>query len=92
MGVGLVHAIARAQERYGLTLGRGDLLALEGRLAGGAGVLVRRQADGMEVRLLDVGATVTAIVFCPTVGRIFTFLAPKHMTSVERKRHRRRPR
>lgn len=80
-GESAIHPIVRLFERYGVILSLRGLRELEARLMNGAGVILRKEKDGGDVRMIDLGERVVIVAFS---GRaVKTFLPP---TRLSRKR------
>lgn len=67
------HACLRAFERYGIVLDLEALQAVEARLAGGEGMILRRDPDGSVVTVVRIQEQLATVVFNPKQGRIITF-------------------
>lgn len=74
------HAIERALERYGIVLA---MAALEAKLAAGDGVILRRDRDGSDVRVIRVEGQLVTVAFYN--GRLKTFLPAD--TPYRKRRH-----
>lgn len=68
------HPRTRYRERYGSELSAAELRALEGRLAAGEGMTLRRQADGVDIRVLRLVDDLVTVAFDVAAGRVKTFL------------------
>lgn len=71
------HAIERAWERYGVDLAANDLARLELDCREGRSVLMRRERDGSETRIVRFRGTAMVAVYWPNTGTIATFLPPR---------------
>lgn len=73
------HRIQRAQERYGITLAKPDLRAIERQIASGQSVRIWQHANQTSRHLVRHGETVMVCVWGPNPygGRqLITFLPP----------------
>jgi hypothetical protein len=77
------HAIGRAKERYGLTLDRPALRAIEARLAAGEGMILRKNQDGSTVQVIRVQEQLVTVVLAKD-GHIKTF--PPKEAALRRRR------
>lgn len=69
-----IHAIVRAEERYGLILTPADLLACERQIRAGYAQLVARLNPRGEVWLVEHQGVVMRAIYNPTLLQISTFL------------------
>lgn len=67
------HPQARYLERYGVPLSDAGMRAIEVRLSAGEGMLLRREPDGSEVRVVSHNGKLIVAV-CGASGRLKTFL------------------
>ena len=70
-----LHACERALERYGITISVGELRVVEDKIRAGDGMLMRRDQNGDEVRVIRLLGQLATVVCMPN-GTIKTFLPP----------------
>lgn len=68
------HSRARYLERYGSPLDVAGLRDLERRLGNGEGLVVRRQADSSEVRVIRHAGHLVTVAYDTAAARVKTFL------------------
>ena len=81
------HVIERALSRYGIVITWQDLRLIEERVKSGEGMILRRDPDGADTRVVRIEGQLVTLVFSPGDGRIKTFLPADHPTTGSRRRH-----
>ena len=84
-----LHARSRFLERYGVVLTIAELRALERRLYTGEGLLIRRQPDCCEVRVIRHGERLVTVAYDTITHEVKTFLPANATLRTGRRRRAR---